>query len=634
MAQLRSSFFLILLLGRLTGYAQTDTVNLQTVDVVEARTRNFAVGSELITIDSTRLKGRNGQSLTEVLSQEGLFYLKHYSPGNLATTSFRGANAQQTVVTWNGFNINSPLNGQFDLSLFPVNSFDEIQVQPGASSALWGSGAIGGSIHLGHKANFKPHLTIGAGLQAGSFDTYSQNLQMSYGSRNYSGRLMLTRQSAENDFGYTDPFTGEDRKQRNNQLSNLGLLSENHIRLGTKDLLNTHPWLQKTDRNIPPSLFESSLSNQKDDVIRLTSQWLHSFKKANLKVRGAYFNEDQFYHSITADTLYHNGYQSLMAEAELNYRMAQHHSLDLGINHSTFLADVDSYRSMGKVQQYRQSFFGGYHWAVLPVLDFSLMLRQEIIDGKVAPFTFTGGLSWQVLPQLELKGQFSKVYRAPTLNDLYWVPGGNRDLQSEYGFAEEISATWSHELNEWDYSLSLSGYNRQITNWIVWLPVAGIWSPQNLLEVHSRGLESRSELSWKSGNWQLGLNLTTNYTLSTNEKSPRTNDASLGKQLIYTPVYSGMAGFTTRYKLLTFRYQHRYTGYTYTTSDHSEYLEPYHLGSIYLGYDTDWKKLDGSLFLRIENIWDHDYQVVRNRPMPGTQFSVGLNINFKLKQLP
>ncbi|HCQ17109.1 MAG TPA: hypothetical protein DIU20_12650, partial [Cryomorphaceae bacterium] len=176
MAQLRSSFFLILILGRLTGYAQTDTVNLQTVDVVEARTRNFAVGSELITIDSTRLKGRNGQSLTEVLSQEGLFYLKHYSPGNLATTSFRGANAQQTVVTWNGFNINSPLNGQFDLSLFPVNSFDEIQVQPGASSALWGSGAIGGSIHLGHKANFKPHLTIGAGLQAGSFDTYSQNL--------------------------------------------------------------------------------------------------------------------------------------------------------------------------------------------------------------------------------------------------------------------------------------------------------------------------------------------------------------------------------------------------------------------------------------------------------------------------
>ncbi|MGB0177413.1 MAG: TonB-dependent receptor plug domain-containing protein [Owenweeksia sp.] len=632
MAELRPSVFLILLLCGLQLHSQTDTLKLEAVDVVETRTRAFAVGSDLISIDSTQLKGRTGQSLSEVLSQEGLFFIKNYSPGNLATTSFRGANAQQTVITWNGFNINSPLNGQFDLSLFPVQSFDEVQVQPGASSALWGSGAIGGSVHLSHAPDFKPHWTAGIGVQAGSFETYSQNLEMSFGNEKYSGRLLLLNQTAENNFSFTNPITGEQQEQVNNELSTRGLLAENHLRLSSKDLLNFHIWFQETDRNIPPTLYETSRSSQKDDVLRVTSQWLHSLRKGDLKIRGAYFKEDQHFHNISADTLYHNAQQSVMAEAELNYRPFRHHHFDLGINHSTFLVDVDSYKSEEGIRQHRQSFFGGYRWDILSNLNFSAMMRQEVIDGNAAPFTFTTGMAWLILPQLELKGQYSKVYRTPTLNDLYWVPGGNRNLQSEYGYAQEISATWAQELARWNYSITVSAYNRNITNWIVWLPTAGVWSPQNLLEVHSRGFETRSKVQWRAGSWLLGLQLHSNYVLSTNERSSRAGDASLGRQLIYTPIYSGMGGFHVRYKRWTFRYQHRYTGYTYTTSDHSEYLEPYNIGSLYLGYDHSHKKVDGTIFMRIENLWDHDYQVVRNRPMPGIQYSIGLNVNFKLKQ--
>ncbi len=633
MACLRIFFlFIFLLMGTGSLVAQTDTLHLKAVNVVETRTQEFAVGSELITIDSTQLKGRIGQSLTDVLNQEGLFFLKHYSPGNLATTSFRGASAQQTVVTWNGFNINSPLNGQFDLSLFPVQSFDQVQVQPGASSALWGSGAIGGSIHLSHTPDFTPHWTTGMGLQAGSFETYAQNLQMSFGSKKYAGRLLLLHQTAENNFTFVNPATGQEQRQLNNQLSTQGLLSENHFRAGSEDILNLHLWVQRTDRNIPPNIYETSRSNQKDDVVRLTSQWLHSFSKADLKIRGAYFHEDQDYLNISADTLYHNAQQSLIAEAELNYQPFTRHHFDLGVNHSTFLADVDSYKSEPGIQQHRQSFFGGYRWNILSNLAFSAMLRQEVIDKNAAPFTFTTGLSWQALPELQLKGQFSKVYRTPTLNDLYWVPGGNLNLQSEYGYAQEVSAIWFQNIRKCNYRLTVSAYNRLITNWIVWQPRGGIWSPQNILQVRSRGFDTRSQINWKTGQWHLGIHAHTNYVMSTNEKSSRTGDASVGKQLIYTPVYSGAGGFTINYTYWTFRYQHRYTGYTYTTSDHGEYLQPYHIGSLYLGYNHQWKKTDGTLFIRIENLWDQDYQVVRNRPMPGMQYSIGLNINFKIKQ--
>ncbi len=633
MAELRTFFLILFLLsGAWQLSAQEDTLKLKAVDVVETRARDFAVGSELITLDSSSLKSRKGQNLTEVLNAEGLLFIKNYSPGNLATTSFRGANAQQTVVTWNGFNINSPLHGQFDLSLFPVQALDQVQLQPGASSALWGSGAVGGSIHLGHTPDFTPHWELYLAGQAGSFDNFSQNIGMTYGSANYSGHLNLLNQNAENNFPFTNPYTGETQTQENNHLSNQVLTSANHFRLSSKDLLNLHLWFQQTDRDIPPSLFEISRSNQRDDVMRISSEWLHSFQKTDLKVRAAYFNEDQVFNAITADSSYHNASQSFIGEVEWSYQAFTRHRFDLGFNQSVFLADVDSYNSEGNIQQNRQAIFAGYCWDISSTLSFSNMLRQEIIDGRATPFTFTTGLAWQALPQLQLKGQFSKVYRAPTLNDLYWVPGGQRDLQSEYGYAQELSATWKYSLKKWRYQIGLTAYNRNITNWVVWLPQRGIWSPQNLLEVHSRGLGSRSQLQWKKKNWNILLNLNTNYTLSTNQKAVRANDASVGKQLIYTPIYSGAAALSTSYKSYTLRYQHQYTGYTYTTSDHSEFLEPYHIGSLYLAYEPGWKKLDGHFFARIDNIWNHQYQVVRNRPMPGVQYSIGLQLNFKLKQ--
>ncbi len=39
-----------------------------------------------------------------------------------------------------------------------------------------------------------------------------------------------------------------------------------------------------------------------------------------------------------------------------------------------------------------------------------------------------------------IRASFSKNSKIPTLNDMYWSPGGNPDLKNETGYSSEI--TW------------------------------------------------------------------------------------------------------------------------------------------------------------------------------------------------
>lgn len=607
---------------------QIDSAWIKEVSVVESRSSKFAVGSQLFTIDSTQLASHQGQSLTEVLQFESGIYLKHYSPGNLASTSFRGGSSSQTSLTWNGFNISSPLNGIFDLSLFPVQTFDELKIQPGASSALWGSGAVGGSIHLGHKPQFKEHFNLGAGAQIGSFGFHSENVSLDFGNKRLSHRLIVTEQSAENDFQYVNPFTGQKETQRNNASKTWGILSENFIKINTKNLWSLNWWYQESDREIPPSLFETALNQQTDDISRLTSEWIHQFKKASLKIRGAWFSEQQDYHNLTGDTSFYNNSQALIGEIEYNLKAKRRLNIDLGVNQTSYQGDVQSFRR-DPIWQHRQSIFAGISKQFFNKLDVSAMLRQEFLDGNRVPFVYTIGLSWAITKNLIIKGQHSKVYRNPTLNDFYWSPGGNLNLMAEDGNAQELSLVWKTSFTKFQWQTTISAFNRNIQNWIIWQPEAGIWSPNNLLEVWSRGVETNSNIGWKKGKMEIRLRLITNYILSTNEKARNNTDESVGKQLIYTPTYSGTGGLDLKYANFLVRYTHSYTGYTYTASDHSEWLDPYKLGSLYLAYRANWKKANTSLFFRINNIWNEDYQVVRNRLMPSVSYSIGINLNLK-----
>lgn len=122
--------------------------------------------------------------------------------------------------------------------------------------------------------------------------------------------------------------------------------------------------------------------------------------------------------------------------------------------------------------------------------------------------------------------------------------------------------------------------------------------------------------------------LNTNYITSSNQTALNENDESVGRQLIYTPMYSGSGTAIITYSNLSFVYNASYTGYRYTSTDNYEYLNPYYLHNISIAYKLKAKKTDFVLYAKCNNLLNTHYQAVRNNAMPLRNFNIGIQINF------
>ena len=75
----------------------------------------------------------------------------------------------------------------------------------------------------------------------------------------------------------------------------------------------------------------------------------------------------------------------------------------------------------------------------------SLVLREDMFGTEWAPvipaFFIDGVLSKK--GNIVAKASISRNYRFPTLNDLYFLPGGNPDLKSEHGFTYDVGLSFS-----------------------------------------------------------------------------------------------------------------------------------------------------------------------------------------------
>ena len=122
--------------------------------------------------------------------------------------------------------------------------------------------------------------------------------------------------------------------------------------------------------------------------------------------------------------------------------------------------------------------------------------------------------------------------------------------------------------------------------------------------------------------------MNTNYVVSTNQKAINPNDASVDKQLIYVPMYSGQAYCSIEFSGFYFSYNHTYTGYRYTSTDNTEYLKPFHMDGIRLSKSIQLKKIKLNLSGQINNLFNAEYQVIQYRPMPLLNYQLGLAIQF------
>ena len=224
---------------------------------------------------------------------------------------------------------------------------------------------------------------------------------------------------------------------------------------------------------------------------------------------------------------------------------------------------------------------------------------------------------------LSIKASNSYNHKIPSLNDLYWMPGGNPDLMPETGFSWDASLSSEPQIGAFKFKAEATYFHMNIDNWIMWIPSGNgyIWSPVNFDNVISQGAELALDIDLEMGKINHRISGNYGYTHSVNN-SNRVDDDANGKQLPYIPRNRWNLGYNFDWnKKLWFHYAASFTDVRYVSSGEEYQTNAYTTHNAEVGYRF---KGDGkcglNLSLKVDNIFDAYYESTQYYPMPLRMF--------------
>ncbi|MBR3775352.1 MAG: TonB-dependent receptor [Alistipes sp.] len=637
------------------------------------------IGVQRTRIDSAVLKENVSLSMADVLAFNSSIFVKSYGRATLSTVAFRGTSPSHTQVTWNGMKINSPMLGMTDFSMIPSYFIDDASLLHGTSSVNETGGGLGGAVRL----STRPAQADGFGLQyvqgVGSFKTFDEFLRLTYGDDHWQLSTRAVYSSSPNDYKYRNRDKKENiyddemniigsyyptERNRSGSYKDLHLLQEVYYNTGRGDRFGLNAWYINSNRELQMLTTDygeaSDFDNrQREHTFRGVLSWDHLRSDWKLAAKAGYIHTWMAY-DYERDP--GNGIMQTMtrSRSRINTIYAQADG-EYYLDKWLFTASVTAHQHMVEsrdkniiLQQGNKAVVGydtnrmelssslSAKWRPSDRVGVSAVLREELFGDTFSPLIpalFVDGVISE-RGNIMAKASVSRNYRFPTLNDLYFLPGGNPDLKPERGWTYDVGLSFAVG-REGVYSLSgsASWFDSYVSDWILWLPTTkGFFSPRNVKDVHAYGVELQSSLDVAlSPSVQLSLDGTYSWTPSRNEGEPMSPaDKSVGKQLPYVPEHTATVTGRLTWRTWSLLYKWNYYSERYTMSSNdlslSGRLPTYYMNNITLekGFSLPWADL--SLKCAINNLFDEEYLSVLSRPMPGINYEFFLGITPKWKR--
>lgn len=580
----------------------------EVVITADAALREYSDTQNVVVLNDSIFR-KSPALLTGILQYNTHLYLKENGLGMVSSPSFRGTTAAQTAVVWNGININALSVGQTDFNSINIRGFDYIAVKAGGGSTAYGSSAIGGTVHLNNDLSFKnPENQHKLYFGYGSFDTYDAHVSSKWVSNNWVVQIGLSRNASKNDY----PLYNKDFDNTNGQFYNNNLSVAIAQKLNKNHQIRFYGNVFDGERHfsvISPQAIKTKFA---DFNLRNLLEWNADFGSFNSSLKLAYlFDNYRYFPYVGNDTYTFGNFDSKIFKYNLKYRSQSHLQINLLLDYMQNQGEGSDIRratrqtgAVGLMVKNR----------MFDKILYELMLKQEITDSYTSPLLYSAGVLFEITNSYSTKAHFSKNFRIPTFNDVYWQGSGNPDLQPEVSLQGE----WTHQLGfDWG-GFSLTGYYNDIQNMLRWEPVTGsLWKPENIGNVVAYGLEYAANFSrsWGKSNFSLTGNYA--YTVSKNKENEH--------QLVYVPYHKGNASLVFSRKRYTFSYRYLYVGKVYTTSDNESGLSAYQLSEVGMEYIF---KNNYTIGFQVLNLWNEKYSSVQNRPMPGRNINFYINLNF------
>jgi outer membrane cobalamin receptor len=597
----------------------SSAIKLDEVVVTDVHLKNTSITQSVIQLNDSVLK-KNQPLLTDLLNFNTPLYFKQYGRGMLATVSFRGTTASQTAVIWNGININSQLNGSTDFNTVTVNDYNAVNVKAGGGSIIYGSGAIGGTVHLNNDLVFKNQNSSTIQTSYGSFNTIGSQLNIKMATQKWSSQLGFSSTSSKNDYKYINRYDwkGKQLYNINGEYINTSFNASLGYKLTPKNQITFYSQTAYSDRNVSLIAPSETKTKYNNTFSRNLLVYKTKFNSVFINLKSAYLYENfNYFQDISIDSYSQSTSKSFISNLDLGFQISKSVSLNTIFDYN----NTNGYgTSFGN--NTRQIGSG----ALLLKYDTTkkwhneLGLRKEITNNYKSPFLFSLGSCYTFNSIYSLKFNFSKNFRIPTFNDLYWQGQdiGNPNLKPESSYQAEVGNVFNFK----KFTLSNTLYYIKIKDLISWNPgVGGKWSPQNTNQVLSTGTETLLGYQNTFHKHTFAVNATYAYTLS--------QDQETGKQLFFVPFQKATATLNYSYKNWELDCQFLYNGFVYTRADNNplQIIKAYKITN--LGLSCNFKLIPFSkIGFQVLNLMNLKYQSLEGRPMPGRNFNMYINLKF------
>lgn len=635
------------------------------------------IGVQKTSFDSIKLKENIALSIADVLTFNSSIFVKNYGRATLSTVAFRGTSASHTQVSWNGMKINNPMLGMTDFSMIPSYFIDDASLLHGTSSVNETGGGLGGSVKL----STVPASADGFGLQyiqgVGSFKTFDEFLRLTYGNAKWQVSTRAVLSSSANDFKYRNHDKKENIYDENMNIieqyypietnksgafRDFHLLQEVYYNTLKGDRFGLNAWYINSNRELPLLTTDYSdatefENRQREQTFRGIITWDHLRSDWKLSAKGGYIYTWMAYdykrdvgNGIMADmTRSRSTINTIYGQAEGEYYIGKKWMFTASLSaHQHFVTSKDKNiirqdgdKAIVGYQKGRIELSGAISakWKPIERMGISLVLRDEMYGTTftpIIPALFIDGVICKK-GNIVAKASVSRNYRFPSLNDLYFLPGGNPDLKNESGWSYDAGVSFSAgKEGIFTISGSATWFDSYIHDWIIWLPTTkGFFSPKNIKDVHAYGVEIDGKLDWIfAREWKLDIGATFSWTPSINNGEPVSiADQSVGKQLPYVPEYSSSINGRIAWRGWAFTYKWCYYSERYTMSSNdislTGKLPTYFMSNIVLEKNLNFKWADLSIKGAVNNLFNEEYLSVLSRPMPGINFEIFIGITPK-----
>jgi outer membrane cobalamin receptor len=625
---------------RIDFYLKPQAIQLEPILVTATRYDHLqsevTVSSEVLTQE--RIREQTGNTVGEITESIGGLYTRSYDGlAGPQIPSIRGSNPDQVLVLLDDQRLNTAQGGGVDLNMFPVEAVERIEIIRGGHSALLGTDAVGGVIHIISNETVVPRgFSYGIRTTMGSFGSRTVNISGIQRIGPLSTFLSYNKTKSEGDFTFKLPDSGEMRTRKNNDYDADNLFLKTKLDVGANHRLQFLFQSLDTERGVIGSIDFPSPNARRDE-----KRQLFSLMSENILTNRFRIKEHLYYHTynnhyidsggwIPTDDLHKNSVYGIDIHGQ--WTIGRHLIVNSGaefkedkLNSTKFTTVKRNTQSLYVMTEISYSLpIGGIQsqWKWIPAIRWS---RYSDVDSRFCPKV---GMLASVGHEnkLAVRGNIGQSYRVPTFNDLYWPEDfftkGNPSLTPETSTNVDVGLSYTRRRRVF-FNVEITYFYNAFKDLILWEADGTKWAPRNVGKTQITGLESAMTIRLPSNFLYVKMAHT---WMKAVDKTPDSPD--YGNRLIYRPDYKFDISTGIDVSPFTVNVNYRVVGKRFTDPGNTRTLPEYRFLNGNLGFFLPLSGIRVDIRLQAMNLLKKSIYLLEGYPLPGREYRISIGLHY------